>query len=130
MTPSQEIIEQSMTALRDAYNILNSLLPSDSKQEQLRSRGADYTSDRTIRVVKDVFGVNPLACGRKKENVLARHAVRYLLRKHTLRSLQSIGALTGTNDHKSVLHSIRVAENLIEKDANYAELITKCEEII
>lgn len=130
MNAEQEVIVQSMAALRDAYNILNSLLPKDKKKEQLKSMGADYSSDRTLKVVTDVFGVNPLAYGRKKENVLARHALRYLLRTRTMRSLQSIGMLTGTNDHKSVLHSIRVTKNLIETDANFYLLIKKCEEKI
>ena len=130
MTQDQKQIEQAMLALKEAYEILNNLLPDNQKKEQFKSIGEDYGSRRIFDTVKNVFEVNPLLEGRQKEVVLARHALRYLLRKHTMRSLESIGKLSGTNDHKSVLHSTRVAKNLIETDPIFAELITKCEEII
>jgi len=130
MTNEQKQIEQAMICLKEAYDTLNNLLPTDQKKEQFKSIGEDYGSRRIFDTVKAVFEVNPLVQGRQKEVVLARHALRYLLRKHTMRSLESIGKLSGTNDHKSVLHSTRVAKTLIETDAKYAELITKCEEKI
>lgn len=130
MNQQQKQIEQAMLALREAYDILNDLLPTDQKKEQFKSMGEDYGSRRIFDVVKSIFETNPLVHGRQKEVVLARHALRYLLRKHTMRSLESIGKLSGTNDHKSVLHSVRVAKNLIDTDKMFAQLITKCEEKI
>ena len=130
MTPEAKAIERAMASLQEAYNVLNDLLPNDGKREQLKAKGEDYGSKRILKVVSDIFSINPLLKGRQKEVVLARHALRYLLRKHTMRSLESIGVLTGTHDHKSVLHSVRVAKDLIDSDPLYAALINKCEEVL
>ena len=130
MTPQQIEINHALDLISEAHSILNRLLKLDLRAIEPQLTVEEYKSNTILSAIKEVFGVNPMTKGRKKEIVLARHTYRYLLRKHTSWVLDKIGLLTGTNDHKSVLHSIRVTKNLIETDPNFANLITKCEEKI
>lgn len=123
-------IIEAMKKLKEAYEALNELLPNDTKQEQFKAVGSDYASDRIIKIVAEVFGVNPFTKGRKIEVVEARHGVRYLLRKHTDRSTKSIAEVTHCTNHSTVLNSIIEAESMIFTDARYKALINKCEERI
>ena len=122
----EQEIKKAMIALRDAYNILNALLPNDMKREQLKGKIEDAHSKRILDVVVEVFEVDPLKKGRLREVIYARHAYRYLLRMYSPRSLQSIGLITGTDDHKTVLSSINAAKDLIQTDERYASLISQC----
>jgi chromosomal replication initiation ATPase DnaA len=128
MKPTKII--EAMHKLKEAYEALNELLPNDGKQEQFKAVGSDYASDRIIKIVKEVFGVDPFTKGRKVEVIEARFAVRYLLRKHTKRSTKSIAELTNCSTHSTVLSSIEECESMIFTDARYKALITKCEERI
>lgn len=130
MTNEHKQIAIAMSQLREAYILLNELLPHNGKQERLQGAGEDYTSKRILKVVTDVFGIDPLIKGRKQNVVYSRHAYRYLLRKHTLRSMQSIAALTSCEDHTVVIRSIHAVNDLLATDKNFAYLITKCEELI
>ena len=128
MTQSQ--IELAMYKLQEAYNVLNGLLPKNSKQEQLKSCSNDYASDRILKIVRDVFNADPLAIGNQPEKTDARHAYRYLLHTHTKRSTKSIALVSNAKNHTTVLNSVKRAKELIYADKHYAELITKCEELI
>ena len=128
MTTEQSEINHALNLISEAHSILNRLLKLDLKAIEPQLTAEEYTSNKLLISVKEVFGVNPMTKGRKKEIVLARHAYRYLLRKHTSWVLDKIGLLTGTNDHKTVIHSISVVKDLMETDPNFANLITKCQE--
>lgn len=127
MTKDQAKIKQAMEQLREAYILLNELMPTETKQEQFKPVGEDYASQRIGKIVKEVFGADPFIRTRKRSEVSARHAFRYLLRKHTLRSLESIAFLTGSTDHTTVRNSVQTASDLIETDTIFADLILKCE---
>lgn len=127
MKSEQKQIENAMVALREAYDILNDLLPKDAKQEQFKPISKDYASERILKVVRLVFNIDPLTKGRHKDVIEARHAYRYLLRKHTRRSTKSIAILTDAKDHTSILNSINKAESFISTDKNYAAKILQCE---
>lgn len=112
--------------IKQAIDLLQSLL----KDEPIELTYNQVICNKIHKAIIKEFDVNPMTKGRKKEIVLARHAYRYLLKKYTTWTLERIGTQTGTNDHKSVIHSIRVAKNLIDTDSNYSLLINKCEERI
>ena len=124
-------IKAAMEQLRLAYEALNDCLPQEHKQTQYKPLASDYASDRILDLVRQYFGYDPLQPGRKKEVIYARHAHRYLLRKHTPRSTKSIAMLTSQgDDHSIVLNSCKVATNLIETDATFANIINQIEEKI
>ncbi len=130
MNNQQIHITRIMSQLREAYMLLNELLPQGQKQEQMSGIGEDYTSKRILKAVITVFEIDPLIKGRKQNVIYARHAYRYLLRKHTMRSMQSIAQLTLCEDHTVVIRSIHAVNDLITTDPNFAKLITKCNELI
>lgn len=130
MTPQQKQIKRVMAQMREAYMLLNEMMPQSEKQEKMMGIGEDYGSQSILKVVTEVFNVDPLIPGRKKEVIYARHAYRYFLRKHTMRSLQSIALLTNCEDHTVVIRSVNATLDLIETDPIFADLITKCEERI
>lgn len=130
MTKEQKQLTRIMTQLRTAYNLLDKMLPETDRQQHLGSKGEDKHSKQIYSVVKEVFGLDPMFVGRKNEVIYCRHAYRYLLRKHSPRSLESIAQISGTFDHKSVSNSLKIAKNLIETDEKFALLIKKCEEKI
>lgn len=130
MTKEQKQIRAIMTQLKTAYNLLDKMLPESNRQEHLGSKCEDKESRKVYEVVKKVFNVDPMTIGRKKSVIYSRHAYRFLLRKYSPRSLESIAQISGSFDHKSVVHSISVANNLIETDPIFAQLITKCQELL
>jgi len=130
MTKEQKQIKRIMTQLKVAYNLLDKMIPETNRQEHLGSKGEDKHSRKIHSIVTEIFGVDPMSIGRKKEVIYCRHAYRYLLRTHSPRSLESIAEISGTFDHKSVVNSLKVAKDLIETDSNFALLISKCEENI
>ena len=128
MTQQQSEINHALNLISEARSILNRILKLDLKAIEPQLTAEEYTSNKLLLSVKEVFGVNPMTKGKKEQIVMARHAYRYLLRKHTSWVLEKIGLLTGTKDHTTVLHSISVVKDLIETDENFAKLITKCQE--
>lgn len=58
---------------------------------------------------------------RKKGIVAARQVAMYLIKKYTTHSLKSIGSYFGGRDHTTVIHAVQVVDNLLNKDAAYAE---------
>lgn len=130
MTPQQKQINEALQLIANAKYILEGLLKLESQSTEIQLTAEQTICNNIHKAVIKQFGVNPMTKGRKKEVVMARHGYRYLLKKYTSWTLEKIGIQTGTNDHKSVLHSIRVAQDMIDTDKDYASLITKCEEIL
>jgi chromosomal replication initiator protein len=55
-----------------------------------------------------------LGKNRKREHTLARHMTIWLCRNNNLATLKTVGQWFGGLDHSSVLHAIRVIENMFE----------------
>lgn len=61
--------------------------------------------------------------------VRPRHAMFYLLRKHTLLSYPSIARLAGGYDHTTVMAGASRAMNLMSKDDEFARKVSAAEKI-
>lgn len=68
-------------------------------------------------IVCDHYNVNPervkLRC-REHELVWVRQLYCYMAKKFTSKSLKAIGSLIGNRDHTTVIHSKKVAQDLID----------------
>ena len=115
-----------MQQLHNIYNELAELIPESTQQIQYRHIPGDAKSEKIIEIVTKIFNANPFAPNRKKDNVFARHALRYLLRTETLRSHESIAELTGGCDHSTAIHSIETAKALYQTDDRFKSLIDIC----
>jgi chromosomal replication initiator protein len=67
---------------------------------------------------------------RSKSVAAARQILFYLLKKHTLNSLQTIGSFVGGRDHSTVIHAISKVENIIETNEYMAKKIKIIEQDI
>jgi len=62
---------------------------------------------------------------RRREVLEPRYMCYWLMRKHTTLTLVQIGVLVGNRDHATVMHGIKVIDNLIETDNGFcAEMET------
>lgn len=60
---------------------------------------------------------------RKREVVQARQVCHFFYKSFTDKSLASIGALVGSKDHATVLHSVKTVNNLIDTDVRFRKQI-------
>ena len=80
------------------------------------------TIDRIIKIVTTYFDLPPEAVyimSRRREIVHARQIVHYFAHRKTNNNLREIGFLVGRKDHSTVLHSIKVVNNLYETDNRF-----------
>lgn len=87
----------------------------------------EATADSLLTFVAEVFGVSELDLrgkSRRQPIVRARHAFCLAARKLTSEPLVSIGAVV-KRDHTTVMHSIRQAENIAQRDSAFGAKITK-----
>jgi|SRR5215217_1191263 len=71
--------------------------------------------------VEDVQGQS-----RNAELVIARHISMYLIKKHSMMSLKSIGSLFGDRDHATVIHACKTVKNRAETDKRYRKRLDMC----
>lgn len=64
---------------------------------------------------------------RKKELVMARNVCMYLMKKHTILSLATIGATFGKRDHSTVLHALKNMEDDLFKNSTVKKLVYECD---
>jgi chromosomal replication initiator protein len=89
---------------------------------------------KIIQICAVEFGIEPsqlILSTRKRSLVEPRQISMYLIRKHTLLSLQEIGMLYMTSspheadrygkDHTTIIHAIRSVENLLEYDKRFSD---------
>jgi len=119
-------IRKAMIALRQSYELLASLLPEERGAQMGVSLESEETVNKIRKVVTDVFGVDPCKKCQKNETVLTRHAYRYLLRYITHKTLKSIGLITNTVDHHSVVNSIKVCVQMMDSYKWYNSYMTEC----
>jgi hypothetical protein len=67
---------------------------------------------------------------RKREYVYARQICMFLIKKHTKRSLASIGELFGDKDHATVLHAVKTIFNLAQTSKEIKNEVLELEELI
>ncbi len=64
---------------------------------------------------------------RKKHLVIARSICMYLIKKHTILNLETIGRTFGKRDHSTVIHSLRSIEDVMFTDNATRKLVYECD---
>jgi len=85
-----------------------------------------------LRIVSAETGIPAMhivANRRFKSFVEARQAFCWLAKNKTIKSLPEIGRFI-KRDHTTVLHAVRAAEQRMQKDPRYADLLDRCEQSI
>ncbi len=97
----------------------------------VKKKRGEITLNKITKIVADVMNIKEHEIKLKKrtaEIVLARQLSMYFAKKYTNLSLKSIGKELGNKDHSTVLHSIKVINNLLEYDKNiknYVDIIER-----
>ena len=77
------------------------------------------------------ISINDIRSKNRSKNISsARQILFYLLKKHTLNSLQTIGSFVGGRDHSTVIHSIGKVESIIKSNEYMARKIKLIEQNI
>lgn len=81
-----------------------------------------------ISTVNDYFIENnlfkgPINKSRRRDLVVFRQIIYYFARKHTTLSLKEIGKITFNQDHATVIHGVRMINDLISVDKEYAKIV-------
>ena len=81
-----------------------------------------------ISTVNDYFIENnlfkgPINKSRRRDLVVFRQIIYYFARKHTTLSLKEIGKTTFNQDHATVIHGVRMINDLISVDKEYAKIV-------
>lgn len=87
-----------------------------------------FPSDTIVQEVNNKFNVDIRQNTRKKKVVYARHAAVFLLKTHTNLIWQDIAYNVGNSCHTSVIHSYRVAKDIMETDEEYLIAINEIKE--
>jgi len=96
---------------------------------KLNSESSEEISNEVLRVVCEVFGVNPedaRSRSRYRPVTIARHA--YCLLCSSLDSLTTLVGIGKTinRDHSTVIHSIKKCNDLRETDITFAAMFQEC----
>jgi len=81
-----------------------------------------------ISTVNDYFIENnlfkgPINKSRRRDLVVFRQIIYYFARKHTTLSLKEIGKTTFNQDHATVIHGVKMINDLISVDKEYAKIV-------
>ena len=137
ITLQEDIIDFIANNVRDSIRDLEGVLASLMAYSTLTDREVDMklaeqvvsrivevapnviTIDEIIDTVSECFNVLPksiCSTGRSKEVVMARHAVMFLAKDLTEKSLSEIGQAIGGRSHATVLHSINLMRDQLDLD--------------
>ena len=64
---------------------------------------------------------------RKREVVMARQLSMYLAKNYTNSSLKNIGRNFGNRDHSTVIHSVKVVQDLMDTDSLFKDTVNSLE---
>ena len=106
----------------DKMNPLAFSLCTQQKTIALSNQLIDVVRNSVIEVTEIPWGYI-MVLTRKGEVVQARQMTHYFLRKYTKLSLSVIGKIAGNKDHATVMHSIKVVNNLMSTEKAYKEII-------
>ncbi len=87
---------------------------------------SDISFDRILSCVAEQVGLRPgdiIGKRRSRDIAQARQTALLLARRLTSHKLESLGALVGGRDHSTVIYSLRQAEERLDKEPDYAEVI-------
>ena len=100
-------------------------LAKKSVQEISTSRKITISVDLITKIVCEEMNIDENKVRdktRKQEIVIARQLAMYLAKELTRISLKNVGLYFGGRDHSTVIHACTSIQNLIDTDANFAEI--------
>lgn len=100
-------------------------LAKKSVQEISTSRKITISVDLITKIVCEEMSIDENKVRdktRKQEIVIARQLAMYFAKELTRISLKNVGLYFGGRDHSTVIHACTSIQNLIDTDANFAEL--------
>ncbi len=100
-------------------------LAKKSVQEISTSRKITISVDLITKIVCEEMSIDENKVRdktRKQEIVIARQLAMYLAKELTRISLKNVGLYFGGRDHSTVIHACTSIQNLIDTDANFAEI--------
>lgn len=121
-------ISDLQTTIRRQQVTINRL---QSRIDQPISKGADIMPMNEYlkhieRIICAEFRISPEDLhkrSRRRDYVLTRACIWYLLKKQYLVTLRALGNIYGKYDHTTVIHGIQTIENLIATNERYARVI-------
>ncbi len=119
------------------------ILSFTEELKRLENRKTDYEDNPRVilKIVNSVFNSDCMQIGengklqKPNEFAIPRHFYRYLLHRYTSRSLREVAAIStnsmyqvqGYSDHATILHSIKVVNELTETNPVYKTQLKECE---
>jgi chromosomal replication initiator protein len=100
-------------------------LAKKSVQEISTSRKITISVDLITKIVCEEMSIDENKVRdktRKQEIVIARQLAMYFAKELTRISLKNVGLYFGGRDHSTVIHACTSIQNLIDTDANFAEI--------
>lgn len=133
MTRSVSSLEGALTRVASVASFSHRALSVAEARYQLRDllrddRGTRATIEDIQRRVAEEFNIRVSDMnGRRRTANIAhpRQIAMFLVRRHTKKSLQDIGAAFGGRDHGTVIHATRTIEEKIEQDSELRARIEK-----
>lgn len=99
------------------------IIPDYKRRKEIVQRVKHIVAEKFGGVPEDVI----FSKSRKREIVVSRQVVQYLLKTYTKWSLEFIGSVTGGRDHATVLHAMKTISNLIDTEKEFAETMKRIE---
>jgi chromosomal replication initiator protein len=101
--------------------------------EEPRKKNNNLMLENILKSVARVYSiaVNDLRSKKRQKDIAcARQVAFYLMKKHTISSLQAIGSYVGGRDHSTVIHSIMKIEANLKENTIFQQKIKRLEQDI
>lgn len=125
ITTKQELINTYST-IRKGFSELHEIMKKENLVEDdffNIKQPKIATPDKIVELVDDSFDSELRARNRKQNNIYARQAAAYILRKFTHLSLQEIAVSVGLTDHTSALYHVKKCQDIMDTEGWYRDKI-------
>ncbi len=126
-------LEGAITKIATTIKILGSEVSEEDIMQilslDIESRRKKINPEKVVKVVSEVFEVNPREIKGKKRTayiVKARQTIMYILRDSLEMPFEKIARYVNRKDHTTVLHACEKIQKLIENDKQFVEKLDKC----
>lgn len=127
-------LEGVMVSLLAQSTLIRRNVDLELAKEVIRNFVTTLTRELTVefiqQLVADHFNVPVDKLhheSRKRNFVIARQLSMYLAKKHTNKSLKSIGELFGGRDHSTVIYSCRAVQDMMDTDLSFKDTVEEVE---
>ena len=127
-------LEGVMVSLLAQSTLIRRNVDLELAKEVIRNFVTTLTRELTVefiqQLVADHFNVPVDKLhheSRKRNFVIARQLSMYLAKKHTNKSLKSIGELFGGRDHSTVIYSCRAVQDMMDTDMSFKDTVEDVE---